>query len=130
MPFRFDYAPGTIRYGEGCVDALAEELAAVGADDAMVVTGRTVGSTAAVMEPVRAGLGDRLAAEFAETTPAKRFETAGAGAERFADSGADALVAVGGGSSLDVARIIAALSAAADPPDVVHDTFEETGAVA
>ena len=42
MPFRFDYAPGTIRYGEGCVDALAEELAAVGADDAMVVTGRTV----------------------------------------------------------------------------------------
>ena len=130
MSFRFDYAPGTIRYGEGCVDALAEELAAVGADDALVVTGRTVGSTAAVMEPVRAGLGDRLAGEFDETTPAKRFETAGAGAERFADCGADAIVAVGGGSSLDVARIVAALSAAADSPDAAHDTFEETGAVA
>ena len=130
MSFRFDYAPGTIRYGDGCVDALAEELAAVGADDAIVVTGRTVGSTASVMEPVRAGLGDRLAGEFAETTPAKRFETAVAGAERFADCGAGAIVAVGGGSSLDVARIVAALSAAADPPDAAHDTFEETGAVA
>ncbi|PSP67490.1 alcohol dehydrogenase [Halobacteriales archaeon QS_1_69_70] len=130
MTFHFDYAPGTIRYGEGCIDALADELAAVGADDALVVTGRTVGATAAVMEPVRAGLGDRLAAEFAETTPAKRFETALAGAERFADCGADALVAVGGGSSLDVARIVAALSAAADTPEAAQDTFEDTGVVA
>ena len=81
------------------------------------------------MEPVRAGLGDRLAAEFVETTSAKRFETAVAGAERFADCGADALVAVSGGSSLDVAKIMAALSAAHDTSEAARDTFEDTGAV-
>jgi alcohol dehydrogenase class IV len=130
MEFRFEDAPGTIRHGPGCVDDLAEELAALEAEDVLVVTGQTVGVTAAVMDPVRAGLKDRLAGEFAETTPEKRFETAAAGAERFADCGADALVAVGGGSSLDVAKIIAALSAADDTPEAAQDTFEDTGAVA
>jgi len=130
MEFRFDYAPGTIRYGDGCVDALDDELAAIGVEDALVVTGRTVGATAAVMDPVRAGLGDRLAGEFAETTPEKRFETAIAGVDRLRERGADALVAVGGGSSLDVAKVIAALAAAEDPPSVAHDAFDETGSIA
>jgi alcohol dehydrogenase class IV len=129
MEFRVEYAPGTIRYGRGCVHALGEELAALDAADALVVTGRTVGTTAAVMDPVRAGLGDRLAAEFAETTPEKRFETAVAGVERYATSGADAIVAVGGGSSLDIAKIVAALTAADESPESAHDTFEETGTV-
>ena len=129
MEFRFDYRPGTIRYGAGCVDTLGDELAALGADDALVVTGRTVGETTAVMEPVRAGLGDRLAGEFAETTPEKRFETAIAGAERLAATGADAVVAVGGGSSLDVAKVMVALAAAGEPT-TLRDDFEATGAVA
>ncbi|PSQ14030.1 alcohol dehydrogenase [Halobacteriales archaeon QS_8_69_73] len=129
MEFRFDYRPGTIRYGAGRIDALGDELAALGADDALIVTGRTVGETAAVMEPVRAGLGDRLAGEFAETTPEKRFETAVAGAERLAVTGADAVVAVGGGSSLDVAKVMVALAAAGEPA-TLRDEFEATGAVA
>jgi alcohol dehydrogenase class IV len=128
MDFRFDYDPGTIRYGE-CVADLAGELAALGADDALVVTGRTVGSTAAVMDLVRDGLGDRLAGVFAETTPEKRFETAVAGAERFRATGADAVVAVGGGSSLDLGKLIAALSARGSP-EAAHDRFDETGSVA
>ena len=129
MEFRFDYRPGTVRYGAGCVDALGDELAALGADDALVVTGRTVGETAAVMEPVRAGLGDRLAVEFAETTLEKRFETAVAGDERLAATGADAVVAVGGGSSLNVAKVMVALAAAGEPATLRND-FEATGAVA
>ena len=40
MGFRFDYRPGTIRYGEGCVGDLGEELAAVGAENALVEIGR------------------------------------------------------------------------------------------
>ena len=40
MEFRFDYRPGTVRYGAGCVDALGDELAALGVDDALIVTGR------------------------------------------------------------------------------------------
>jgi alcohol dehydrogenase class IV len=128
--FRFEYQPGTIRFGRGSVDALADELAELGADSAVVVTGRTVGTTPAVMDPVRDGLGDALAAEFPETTPQKRIATAHAAAERLADADADAFVAVGGGSSLDVtkaARVIAAR-------DLSHETaaaeLAETGTLA
>jgi alcohol dehydrogenase len=60
MEFRFDYRPGTVRYGEHCVASLGEELEGLGADRALVVTGRTVGTTPAVIEPVREGLGDHL----------------------------------------------------------------------
>jgi alcohol dehydrogenase class IV len=109
--FRFEYRPGTIRFGRGSVDPLADELAELGVDSAVVVTGKTVGSTPAVMDPIRDGLGDALAAEFPETTPQKRVATAYAAAETLADADADAFVAVGGGSSLDVtkaARVVAA----------------------
>ncbi|AHG04384.1 alcohol dehydrogenase [Halobacterium sp. DL1] len=103
--FRFEYEPGTIRFGRGCVDSLGEELREIGASRALVVTGRTVGSTPAVMDPVRDGLGDALADEFAETTPEKRVATAHAAAEALEEADADAFVAVGSGSSLDVTKV-------------------------
>jgi len=108
---RFEYDPGVIRHGAGCVGALDEELAALEYDRALVVTGQTVGETAAVMGPIRDGLGDRLAGLFAETTPDKRLRTALDGAAAFDNYGADAVVAVGGGSSIDVARAVAVFAA-------------------
>jgi alcohol dehydrogenase len=127
--FRFEYDPGTIRYGENCVRHLGEELDAVGADRALVVTGTTVGTTPEVMDPVREGLGDRLAGEFAETTPEKRLETAFDGADRVAELDADALVAVGGGSSLDVAKIIAVVADAEASREELRETFESSGSI-
>jgi len=128
-PFRFEYDPGTIRYGAGATAALGEELAALGLDRALVVTGTTVGRTAAVMDPVRAGLGDRLAGVFAETTPEKRLSTAVAGAAAAAEHEADALVAVGGGSSIDVAKAVAAVAGREDDADALAGEFVETGSI-
>ena len=127
--FRFEYDPGTIRYGEGCVRHLGEELDAVGAERALLVTGTTVGATPEVMDPVREGLGDRLVGEFAETTPEKRLETAFAGADRVTQLDADALVAVGGGSSLDVAKIIAVVADAEPSHEDLRETFESSGSI-
>ncbi len=127
--FRFEYDPGTIRYGENCVRHLDEELEALGADRALVVTGTTVGTTPEVMDPIREGLGDRLAGEFAETTPEKRLETAFDGADRVAELDADALVAVGGGSSLDVAKIIAVVADAEASREELRATFESSGSI-
>jgi len=127
--FRFEYDPGTIRYGKNCVRHLGEELDAVGADRALVVTGTTVGTTPAVMDPLRDGLGDRLVGEFAETTPEKRLETAFDGADRVTESDADALVAVGGGSSLDIAKIIAVVADAEAAHEKLRETFEATGSI-
>jgi alcohol dehydrogenase len=126
--FRFEYRPGTIRYGERAVTGLGAELDRIGAERALVVCGRTVGSTPAVMDPVREGLGDRLVGVFDRTTPEKSIGTAVAAAERAGELDADALVGVGGGSSLDVAKVAAAVGPDRDG-DAVVEAFVETGAV-
>jgi len=113
--FALDYDPGELRCGRGCVADLDAVLAARDLDSALVVTGEHVGANADVMAPVEAGLGDRLVGVFDETTPAKHLATGLATAERVRESGADALVAVGSGSSLDVAKVASALTSHDDP---------------
>ena len=128
--FRFDYRPGTIRYGSECVADLGAELDAIGADRTLVVAGETTGTTPEVVDPVREGLGDRLVGVFAETTPDKRIGTAIEAAERLEETDADAVVALGGGSSLDVAKVATAIAAGGASGEAVRKTFAETGNVA
>jgi len=128
-PFRFDYESPVLRFGAGSTRDLGDELAAHGLDGALVVTGSTVGSTAAVMDPVREGLGDRLAGVFAETTPDKRLATAVDAADSLAETGADALVAVGGGSSIDVAKVASVLAASGGSERAVFRAFADTGTI-
>ncbi|MBX0294559.1 iron-containing alcohol dehydrogenase family protein [Haloarcula nitratireducens] len=128
-PFRFEYDPAALRYGPNCVADLDSELSAHDGSRALVVTGSTVGETAAVMDPIEAGLGDRLARVFAETTPAKRLGTAIDALAAFRESGADAIVSVGGGSSLDVAKVLAVLVAAEREPGAVGAELVETGTI-
>ncbi|WP_121742590.1 iron-containing alcohol dehydrogenase family protein [Natronorubrum halophilum] len=127
--FRFEYEPSTIRFGSGCVDDLETELEAQGLERGLVVCGSTVGSTPEVIDPVTAGLGDRLGGVFDETTPKKRLETAFDGLARLEDAGADALVSLGGGSSLDVAKAISVLAASDREPADIGAAFAETGTI-
>jgi alcohol dehydrogenase class IV len=127
--FRFDYRPGVLRFGPNCVADLGTELGAQGVERALVVAGRTVGTTPDVIDPVRAGLGDRLAGVFAETSPEKRLGTAYDAVDAMAAHDADALVALGGGSSLDVATVASVLAATDRDRDAVGETFESTGTV-
>ncbi|WP_375140826.1 iron-containing alcohol dehydrogenase family protein [Salinarchaeum laminariae] len=135
-PFRFAYQPGAIRYGDGAVASLGDDLATLDLERALVVTGSTVGDTAAVMDPIRQGLGDRLAGLFAETTPEKRLATAIDGANAATDCDADVLVAVGSGSSIDTAKAIATIvgrrrSEPADASDAALGAeFADTGTLA
>ena len=108
--WRFAYETPIIRSGIGSVDGLEDELDRHHLDRALVVCGRTVGQTSAVMDPLQEALGDRLVGIFDETTPDKRFSTAAAGAERFESLNADVLIGVGGGSSLDITRVIATIA--------------------
>lgn len=127
--FRFEYKPGTVVYGRDSVDTLSEELAQRGVERVLLVTGTTVGNTPEVSEPVRAGIGDRLAGVFAETTPEKRLQTALDGVESLRASDADALVSLGGGSSLDIATVMSVLAADDRPREAVRSAFVETGTV-
>ncbi|WP_247006180.1 iron-containing alcohol dehydrogenase family protein [Halorientalis litorea] len=130
VPFVHDYQPGAIHYGRGCVADLGATLADRGLDSALVVCGRNVGANDDLMDPILAGLGDRLAGVFAETTPDKRVETALAAAARMREVGADALVPVGAGSSMDVAKAAGILHAEPRDIDAVQAEVEETGSLA
>ena len=125
--FRFDYQPGAIRVGAGCVEELGTELDRRDLDRALLVAGRTVGTTPAVVDPIRAGLGDRLGGEFPETTPAKTLGTALTGLRAAREHDADAVVAVGGGSTLDTATVLRALSTHGDDAEQVAREAIETG---
>jgi alcohol dehydrogenase class IV len=125
-PFRFDYDPAVLRYGRGSVADLDAELEQHGVDRALVVCGSTVGNTAAVIDPVTVGLGDALAGVFDETTPEKRLSTALDAREAYRDHDADAIVALGGGSSIDVAKAVSVLVAGDHDPAAAGRDLAET----
>ncbi|WP_254534938.1 iron-containing alcohol dehydrogenase family protein [Halomarina litorea] len=125
--FEYDNVAGRIAFGRGCVADLSEALANLGADRALVVCGSNVGANRGTMDPIREGLGDRLVGIFDGTAPDKNARCAFEGREAMADHGADALVAVGGGSSIDVARAMRALHADGRSYDEVREAAEEQG---
>lgn len=102
--FEYDYRGMALKYGRGCVQTIGQKLNELEYDRVLVVTGRNVGTNPAVMEPVKTALSDHTVEIFAETTPAKRADTAFEGIEILREMDADVIIGVGGGSSLDVAR--------------------------
>lgn len=108
--FAHDYKPSELNYGRGSVDQLSGILSNRNLDNALVVCGSTVGENDALIDPVREGLGEKLAGVFAETTPEKRLQTIFDGVKYVPQTDADVIVAVGGGSSIDVAKGICAFS--------------------
>lgn len=124
MAFDLDYQPGAITFGRGRTDELASLVADAGGERALVVAGETTGTTEAVVGPVREGLGERHAGTFAGTTPDKRISEAVAAATRAREVGADALVALGGGSSLDVATVTRVLLARGEIGDPAAELAE------
>lgn len=128
-PFRFDYQPGTIRFGAGTVDTLAEELTTQGIDSALVCCGESVGATPEVRDPVEAGLGDRHAGTFAGTSARKTLSEAAAARDRFRETDADAFLALGGGSALDVAKAAAVLTASEQSLSDAARALADTGTI-
>jgi len=128
--FAFDYDPGAIHYGRGCIDDIGDALAERDREAALVVCGSNVAGNAALMDAVDDGLGDRLAEVFAGTTPDKRLREAARAVERADDLGADAFVPVGGGSSLDVATVASVLRARDLSLDDARAEVADTGGIA
>ena len=127
--FTYSYGPSEIRIGEDAVTGLPTVLDRHGVSRAMVVAGQTVGSTSAVMDPVDAALGDRLVEVFDRTTPEKEASTAFEGVERMDTLDVDGLVAVGGGSSVDVAQAISIFQAEDRPAPELFSTVGDDGSI-
>ena len=122
--YTFEYRPGTIHHGVGVVDEIGTELDRHGRSRALVVTDATLAGIGDVIDPIEAGVGDRLVGVFDGVTPEKYLKTASEGARRVRDEDVDALVAVGGGSSLDTAKLIAVLAGHGDPEAAAREMVD------
>lgn len=108
--YTFEYQPGTIRHGPNSVAELATELDHHGLSRALVVTDANLAEIPALMDPLRDGLREKFVGIYDGVTPEKFLKSAYQGAKRVHDDQIDALVALGGGSSLDTAKQISILA--------------------
>ena len=112
----FDLAlPAGVRFGAGRVAELPEVIAGLGAQRALVVTGRATDRA----DRLRSGLaGAGIASVVFAVSGEPTIETVREAATHLRTAGCDAVVGFGGGSALDVAKAVAVLSpAGADPLD-------------
>ncbi len=127
--FTFQYAPVEIIYGRGCATALSKTLQTHGWNRSMVVCGSNVAANTDVMEPIKQGLGDNLQIIFDQTTPNKRLKTVLSGVEIVLENNIDVLIAVGGGSSLNVARAICSIAPLNREHEWVENMISENGVI-
>ena len=105
-----------IRFAPGAVAALDEDAAELGMSRVLLVT--DPGVMAAGIAPDIAGrLGSRLAATFADTPSNPTEEATLAALDLYREARCDGIVAVGGGSSLDLAKAVALLATHPGPID-------------
>jgi alcohol dehydrogenase class IV len=99
-----------IRFGYGSLEALREEVASAGIVRPLIVTDKGVVG-AGLLERVLAQLADRGAATVFDATPPNPNEAAVlAAAQAFRDADCDGVVAIGGGSPIDLAKGVAVIS--------------------
>lgn len=102
------HSPGATRveYGAGCVESLQSELQRLGIRRALLLSTRSLAREQQLLERVRAILSEALVGEFLECE-AHVPETVAARALRFArEHDADGLVAFGGSSVIDTAKVV------------------------
>lgn len=107
-PNTFRYLPmDLVQHGRGALDRLPDELTRLGAQRAFVVTSPSVAGHTDVVRRIRDLLGDALAEVFTGIRPHVPYGCLQAGLDRLRASGADVVVSVGGGSTVDAARALA-----------------------
>lgn len=100
----------TIRFGEGCVAEIGEDLDQLGIRRALVVADKGV-AAAGLVERVTGNLPqDRIAGLFDETPSNPTERAARRALEAYRALGADGIVAVGGGSPIDLAKAVALMA--------------------
>lgn len=104
----FRYLPmGVVYHGVGAIARVTDVMEEIGATRAFVVTSPSVTSNTDAMSRLSGLLGDALIQVFDGVRPHVPYACLQPGLDALRDSGADVLISVGGGSSIDAARALA-----------------------
>ena len=125
--FRVVSRPCRIHSGTGALDRIGEELARAGVSRALVLCGRSVAEGTGLLARIEAASDGRVAGGFPgvrKDTPIEDVEAAAAMAR---EAGADGLLALGGGTVVQAARIAAILLAEEGPPEALATQYPEDG---
>jgi len=100
----------TINFDHGAIETLADELKAVGITRPLIVTDKGI-AAAGILGQVRATLPNSLPVAVYDETPTNPTEMAVEDAlEVYRAEGCDGLIALGGGSSMDLAKAVGVLA--------------------
>lgn len=125
--FRVVSRPCRIHSGTGALDRIGAELARAGVSRALVLCGRSVAEGTGLPARIEAASDGRVAGVFAgvrKDTPIEDVEAAAAMAR---EAGADGLIALGGGTVVQAARIAAILLAENGTPEALATQYPEDG---
>jgi alcohol dehydrogenase class IV len=108
------YLPTKLSFGYGALEGIGAEARALGGNKALVVTDNVMVKTGIVKKVTEnlEGLGLEV---FDEVEPEPRIEVAQAVADRVRSGGYDIVVGIGGGSSMDMAKVAAGFATNAGP---------------
>src|SRR4051812_13097136 len=104
LAFTYEPLPSRVVFGAGSLDRLPEEVARLGVAKALVLS---TPEQRPMAEEVARRLGDRAAGVYDRAVMHVPVETARAARDHAASVGADACVAVGGGSTVGLGKAIA-----------------------
>jgi maleylacetate reductase len=102
--FVHDALPGRVVFGVGSVDRVADEVAGLGVERALVIA---AGSSKPAGDRLADRLGDRYGGSFADVRQHVPEDLAAAAREAASATRVDGLVAVGGGSTIGLAKAVA-----------------------
>jgi len=109
----------SVIYGKPAAEALREEAERLGAKRVYLIASRTLNTTTDEIKKIRAALGDRHAATFDGVPQHTTRDVVTQIARQAKDAQADLVVAIGGGSVVDAAKIVLMC--------MEHEIFEPMG---